>query len=100
LGDYIYDLILQTIFTAPGERVNRPDFGCGIRGLVMDPASVVTAAALRVSILANRQADLSRLIEQLDVDAEVGDASLVITVKYQVRRTGEQVLSRVDIPIV
>ena len=27
---YIRDLIEQVLFTAPGERVNRPDFGCGL----------------------------------------------------------------------
>jgi len=32
--DHIRDLIEQVLFTSPGERVMRPDFGCGIHDLV------------------------------------------------------------------
>ena len=32
--DHIWDLIYQVLFTAPGERVNRPDFGCGVSQLL------------------------------------------------------------------
>jgi phage baseplate assembly protein W len=31
--DHLRDLIHQVLFTVPGERVNRPDFGCGIAQL-------------------------------------------------------------------
>jgi hypothetical protein len=31
--DHIRDLIEQVLFTAPGERVNRPDFGSGLMQL-------------------------------------------------------------------
>ena len=31
---HIRDLIEQVLFTAPGERVNRPDFGSGLLRLV------------------------------------------------------------------
>ena len=43
--DHIRDLIYQVLFTNPGERVNRPDFGCGISQLVFMPNSDVLAAA-------------------------------------------------------
>ena len=39
------DLIEQVLFTAPGERVNRPEFGCGLKQLVFAPASDALAAA-------------------------------------------------------
>ena len=32
--DHIRDMIEQVLFTNPGERVNRPDFGCGLRRMV------------------------------------------------------------------
>ena len=34
---YLRDLIEQVLFTAPGERVNRPDFGAGVGQLVFAP---------------------------------------------------------------
>ena len=37
--DHIRDLIEQLLFTAPGERVNRPEFGSGLMQLVFAPNS-------------------------------------------------------------
>jgi phage baseplate assembly protein W len=37
--EYIRDLIEQVLFTIPGERVNRPEFGCGLMQLVFAPNS-------------------------------------------------------------
>ena len=34
---YVEQLIRQVLFTNPGERINRPDFGCGIRQMVFMP---------------------------------------------------------------
>src|SRR5581483_9113540 len=42
---HIRDLIEQVLFTAPGERVNRPEFGCGLLQLVFAPNSVELATA-------------------------------------------------------
>ena len=46
--DHVRDLIEQLLFTAPGERVNRPDFGCGLLQLVFAPNSPELAAAAAV----------------------------------------------------
>ena len=42
--------IIQVLFTAPGERVNRPDFGCGLFNLVFEPNDTILASALEFSI--------------------------------------------------
>jgi hypothetical protein len=42
--EHIRDLIEQVLFTSPGERVNRPDFGSGLRQLVFAPNSDERAA--------------------------------------------------------
>ena len=42
---HMRDLIEQVLFTAPGERVNRPDFGSGLMQLVFAPNSDELAAA-------------------------------------------------------
>lgn len=38
--------IVQVLFTAPGERVNEPTFGCGLLNLVFDPNNPILAAAV------------------------------------------------------
>jgi len=42
--------IIQVLFTAPGERVNHPDFGCGLFNLVFDPGNIILAAAMEFTI--------------------------------------------------
>jgi uncharacterized protein len=43
--EHIRDLIEQVLFTAPGERVNRPDFGSGVLQLLFAPNSYELATA-------------------------------------------------------
>ena len=50
--EHIRDLIEQVLFTAPGERVNRPDFGSGLLQLVFAPNSDELAAAVQHSVQA------------------------------------------------
>lgn len=86
--DHIRDLIEQLLFTAPGERVNRPTFGSGVLGLVFAPNSDALAAATRLSVQASLQAWLGDVIEVSDVLVENDDATLRLEVRYTVRRTG------------
>ena len=46
--DHIRDMIEQLLFTSPGERVNRPDFGSGLLQLVFAPNSPELASAAAV----------------------------------------------------
>jgi phage baseplate assembly protein W len=48
--DAIRGKIIQVLFTAPGERVNRPDFGCGLFNQVFAPNDPVRAAATEFTI--------------------------------------------------
>ena len=50
--DHICDMIEQLLFTSPGERVNRPDFGSGVLQMVFAPNSPELAAALQFTIQA------------------------------------------------
>ena len=48
--DAIRGKIIQVLFTAPGERVNLPEFGCGLFNLVFEPNDSVLAAAVEFTI--------------------------------------------------
>lgn len=48
--DAIRGKIIQVLFTAPGERVNLPEFGCGLFNLVFEPNDAVLAAAMEFTI--------------------------------------------------
>ena len=86
---HIHDMIEQVLFTAPGERVNRPTFGSGAQQLVFAPNSDALASAMRLSVQASLQAWLGDLIEVTEVQVEANDSTLGIEVRYVVRRTGE-----------
>jgi len=88
--DHIRDLIEQVLFTAPGERVNRPDFGSGLQRLVFAPNSDELAAATQFLVQGSLQQWLGDLIEVNDVDVQNEDSTLRITVQYIIRRTQQQ----------
>ena len=66
--DHIRDMIEQLLFTNPGERVNQPDFGCGLLQMVFAPNSTELASALRFTLQASLQRYLGDLIETRQVD--------------------------------
>ena len=74
--------------TSKGERVMRPDFGCGIYDLVFELNSASTAGAAAQAV---REALLAfePRIDVLDVNVQTGDEEsvLLISLDYQVRAT-------------
>jgi uncharacterized protein len=82
---YLRDLIEQVLFTAPGERVNRPDFGAGLRQLLFAPTGPEVAASTRMLATAALQQWLGDLIDVADVQVTSDDATLVIEVTYSAR---------------
>ena len=86
-GEHIRDLIEQVLFTAPGERVNRPDFGCGLRSLVFAPNSAELATATQFLVQGSLQQWLGDLIEVNDIQVEADDSKLLVSIQYTVRRT-------------
>jgi phage baseplate assembly protein W len=91
---HIRDMIEQVLFTNPGERVNRPDFGCGAKALVFMPNSEALAAATEVLIKGALHKWLEREIQVEKVLVRAEDATLTITVAYVVRADG---LRHVDV---
>ncbi|CAN5908937.1 GPW/gp25 family protein [soil metagenome] len=88
--DHIRDLIEQLLFTSPGERVNRPDFGSGLLQLVFAPAGTELAAATQFLVQGGLQQWLGDLIQVEAVEVTAEDATLQVSVQYLVRRTQER----------
>jgi phage baseplate assembly protein W len=92
--DHIADMVEQVLFTSPGERVNRPDFGSGLLQLVFAPNSAELATALEFTIESALQRWLGDLIQVEAVDVTSEDATVRITVRYVVRRTAQPGLAQ------
>lgn len=87
--EHIRDMIEQFLFTNPGERINRPDFGSGLLQLVFAPNSPELAATLQFTVQAGLQQWLSDIIEIQELNVSSTDANLHIDLIYKVQRTQE-----------
>ena len=86
-ADHIRDMIEELLFTNPGERVNRPDFGSGLLQMVFAPNSRELAAALQFTTQAEIQRYLGDLIDLQQVEVTAQDATLTVSVRYVIRAT-------------
>jgi phage baseplate assembly protein W len=84
--DHIRDLIEQVLFTAPGERVMRPDFGSGLLALVFEPNSTTLAATTQMLVQSALQQYLGDLIAVQGVEVTNDDGALRVEVRYSVLR--------------
>jgi hypothetical protein len=87
---HIADMIEQILFTAPGERVNRPTFGSGTAQLVFEPASAVLAATAQQAVQAGLQQWLPDLIRVQSVTVTADDGAVQVTVSYALLATAQQ----------
>jgi phage baseplate assembly protein W len=83
-------MIEQILFTSPGERVTRPDFGCGLKQLVFMPASDALAASTQQLVQGSLMRWLEGIIAVERVTAQVGDGSIEVTVVWRKLDSGER----------
>jgi phage baseplate assembly protein W len=92
-ADHIKQLVRQVLFTALGERVNRPTFGSGVNQLVFAPNSSELASATQYLVQGALQQWLGSLIHVESVKVTNEESALHIVVQYVVRRTQQRELA-------
>jgi phage baseplate assembly protein W len=99
--DHVAQMIRQVLLTAPGERINMPDFGCGLRQLVFQPKTAGLSSTVELMI---RRALETVLGGHISVNAVVvsdaasyGDGAIEIEIQYTLieTQTGERLLLEV-----
>jgi len=78
--------IVQVLFTAPGERINQPEFGCGLLNLVFDPSNTVLGAAMEFTIGAALTRWLGDKLVVNAVNVTAGDEAVTVEVAFIDRR--------------
>jgi len=86
---HVRDLIAQVLFTSPGERINRPDFGSGLMRQVFAPAGDELLASTRLLLQGNLQRWLADVIAVEGLEVSVQESTLAVTVRYRVLATGK-----------
>jgi phage baseplate assembly protein W len=89
--DDIRQSILIILETAPGERVMRPNFGCGIHEMVFESMDSTTMQRIRSTVEEALRRCEAR-IEVLDVTVDEAaslEGQLLVQLEYRVRRTNQ-----------
>lgn len=97
---HLRDLILQVLFTNPGERVNLPEFGAGVQRLVFAPNSDALRSSVQFLISTSLRRWLGDRInvDQVNVTSEPGVENIVtIEIIFTVKRTLER--QRVEVRV-
>ena len=89
-GRHLRDLLEQLLFTAPGERVLRPDFGSGLQRMVFEPSGEALATALQAQMQAVILQHLGDRLELEGLEVEADNGSLRITVAYRPLHDGRR----------
>lgn len=90
---HVDQMVRQLLLTSPGERVNRPQFGCGLRSLVFAPDSDALAATVKLRVVQGLSQWLAGVVTVVDVavGGPGGGASdpgtLEVTVTYTLVET-------------
>ena len=83
---HIKNLIEQILFTSPGERVNRPNFGSALNQIIFEPNSDILSISIDTLIQSSLNLWLDHLIIVESVNVENKDSTLEVTVKYMIRK--------------
>ena len=95
--EHIKQLIKQVLLTNPGERINRPDFGCGIRQMIFAPNSELNASLLQVIVIQSLEKWMGSLITTEDVKIKAENEKLEVTIVYSINTTQEREYLNVEI---
>jgi uncharacterized protein len=88
--EHVRQLVEAVLFTAPGERLYRPDFGSGVQQLLFGPASPDLAATVQALIQGALQQWLGDRLKVEAVEVRSADSTLRIGVQYTRLRTHER----------
>lgn len=91
---HVDQMIRQLLLTAPGERVDLPQFGCGLRSLLFAPSGGALAATVRLRVIQGLNQWLAGVVSVVDVAVAGGTSgvasepgTLEITVTYTIVET-------------
>lgn len=96
---HLKDKILAVLFTVPGERVNRPQFGVGLDRYVFESLDELTLAAFEFRVTEGLRRDIGDelIVDGVDIGTSPADGQLLLTIRYQ--RRSDRVRRRMEIEL-
>jgi len=98
-GTHVDQMIRQVLLTAPGERADLPQFGCGLRQLLFAPNSDALEATTRLAVQRALNQWLAGQVQVVNVNVSPGDgddySQIVVTVEYVLLETQSKQVTQV-----
>jgi phage baseplate assembly protein W len=100
-ADHVGQMIRQVLLTDPGERVNLPEFGCGLRRLVFAPYSDALQSTVQMLVMQSLNRWLGNQVQVNTVSVsrpgEAPDGQMNIEIDYVLIETREQAQASVEV---
>jgi uncharacterized protein len=100
-GAHVEQMIWQILLTAPGERVDLPEFGCGLRQLLFAPNSDALQATTSLMVRQSLARWLAGQIQVIGVTVSPGPggdySQIVVLVDYVLVETQSQQQTQVTV---
>lgn len=98
-AEAVREQIEQVLLTVPGERVDRPAFGCGVQLLVFGTPTPQTLATTEYVVRTALRRHLGDVLAVDAVRVETRDGELRVDVLYTLRATGQELAATVTTPL-
>ena len=102
---HVEQMVRQLLLTSPGERVDLPQFGCGLQALVFAPMSDALAATVQLRVLQAVNQWLAGIVTATQVAVVTSDentalepGTLQVTLSYTVVETQSSASTTVVLP--
>ncbi len=100
-GTHVDQMIRQILLTSPGERIDLPQFGCGLRQLLFAPDSDALQATAQLLVMRSLKDWLSDQISvtQVSVTPGPGDdySEILIQIQYVLIETQTQQVTQITV---
>jgi len=98
-AEHVEQLIIQLLLTAPGERINLPEFGCGLRRMVFAPNNPASATLAQTAVHRALTRWLGSVIDVTGVVVNAVEETLEVRVNYVIRARGEKRYLNLEVPL-
>ena len=98
-AEHVEQLIIQLLLTAPGERINLPEFGCGLRRMVFAPNNPASATLAQTAVHRALTRWLGTVIDVRGVIVNSIDETLEVRITYTIKARGELRYLNLEVPL-
>lgn len=97
--EHVKQLITQLLLTSPGERINEPNVGAGLRRAVFGPNTDTTASLIKTLVVQNLEQWLGRIISVDEVTTEALEETLSVKIAYTVLARGQSDVLNLEVTL-